>query len=325
MKDAPAFTSPFGMQLNQFIEHKRMQGYKFITGEWNLRCFDAYVTALRAQEERLTKELVEAYIALRPGEKPSNQSHRISAMRCFGKYLVRCGVDAYVLPYGVLSIKKYGFIPHIFNEEEIIRFMNAADSLPETMNSPLRHIVIPMMFRMIYGCGLRISEACNLLAKDVDINNGVLFIRGTKFNKDRYVPMAKSLRQRCRSYVESAPIISEAGSPFFPNSSNNPYTRSTIGHAFRQCLVIAGIPHFDDGPTVHSLRHSFAVRNLVKWGMEGKDANALLPYLSAYMGHENLLGTERYLRLTMDAFPELRERIKAGCSWMMPEVVRHEG
>jgi hypothetical protein len=43
------------------------------------------------------------------------------------------------------------------------------------------------------------------------------------------------------------------------------------------------------------------------------------------MGHENLLGTERYLRLTMDAFPEIRERISTGCSWLMPEVVRHEG
>ena len=125
-----------------------MQGYKFIVGEWDLRCFDTYVATLPAQANRLTKELVEAYIALRPGEKPSNQAHRISTMRCFGKYLVRCGVDAYVLPYGVLSIAKYGFIPHIFNEEEIVRFMSAADSLRETMNSPFRHIVIPMMFRV---------------------------------------------------------------------------------------------------------------------------------------------------------------------------------
>lgn len=89
--------------------------------------------------------------------------------------------------------------------------------------------------------------------------------------------------------------------------------------------MIAGIQHTDDGPTVHSLRHSFAVHNLVRWGMEAKDVNALMPYLSAYMGHENLLGTERYLKMTVEMFPEIRDRISAGYSWIMPEVDCHEG
>ena len=324
MKDMPAFTSPLKKQFEQYLKYKWMQGYKFIAGEDNIRRFDAYIAALPNITDRLTKELVEAYIAHRPGEKPTTQSHRISAVRCFGKYLARNGIDAYVLPHGVLSVIKYGFVPHIFNTEEITRFINAAESLPYRTNSPLRHIVIPMMFRLIYGCGLRISEACNLLAEDVDLQTGILFIRGAKFNKDRYVPMTPSLLQRCRDYADEVSVNGDAGSPFFPTLTSGFYNKSTIGYAFRQCLVIAGIPHFDDGPTVHSLRHSFAVRNLVKWGVENKDINALLPYLSAYMGHENLLGTERYLRLTIDAFPEIRERINTGCSWVMPEEVRYE-
>jgi integrase len=324
MKDKPAFTSPLGKHLEQYMEYKRMQGYKFEAGEWNLRSLDAYATALPAMTSYLTKELVEGYIARRPGEKPMSQSHRMSTVRCFGKYLARNGIEAYVLPNGVLSVMKYGFVPHIFNSKDIIRFIDAADSLPRNACSPLRHIIIPMMFRMIYGCGLRISEAINLLAKDVNLQTGVLFICGTKFNKDRYVPMTQSLLQRCRDYVETIPVNAETISPFFPSPTNGFYSKSSIGCAFRQCLTIAGIPHFDDGPTVHSLRHSFAVRNLEKWGAEGKDVNVLLPYLSAYMGHENLLGTERYLRLTLDAFPEIRKRISAGCSWVMPEVVHHE-
>jgi integrase/recombinase XerD len=62
----------------------------------------------------------------------------------------------------------------------------------------------------------------------------------------------------------------------------------------------------------------------VRWSREGKDINAMLPYLSAYMGHENLLGTERYLRMTVEIFPEMREHISAGCSWIIPEVGFHE-
>lgn len=158
---------------------------------------------------------------------------------------------------------------------------------------------------------------------DVDLQTGVLLVRAAKFNKDRYVPMVQSLHQRCRSYARVS-MGGKAESPFLPSPSGGFYHKSTIGYAFRKCLAIAGIRHFDDGPTVHSLRHSFAVHNLVRWGEENKDVSTLLPYLSAYMGHENLLGTERYLRMTAEMFPEMRERISAGCSWLMPEVARHE-
>jgi len=325
MSSKPIFTSPFARLLEQYVSHKKMCGYKFETGEYNVRQFDAFATTSQIASGTLTKELVEAYIAIRPGEKPSTQSHRISTMRCFSKYLARCGYDAYVLPYGMLSVAKYGFVPHIFSSNEVSRLISAADSLPRRSNSRQRHVVIPMMFRLIYGCGLRISEAINLQIENVDINTGVIFVRAAKFNKDRYVPMALSLLEKCRVYA-SAVLTgnNNAKSPFLPAPSGGFYCRSTVEHAFRQCLAIAGIPHYDDGPTVHSLRHSFACQCLVKWSREGKDINAMLPYLSAYMGHENLLGTERYLRMTKEMFPEVRERISAGCSWLMPEVDRSE-
>ena len=324
MKNIPAFKSQFKNQFKQYIEFKQMLGYKFTGNIENIRQLDVYIAALPTIEHCFNKELVEAYITRRPGENPSTQSNRVSTVRCFGKYLVRKGIEAYVLPNGVLPVAKYRFIPHIFNKEEVDKLLYAAESLPQRANSCHRHIVFPMMFKLIYGCGLRISEASNLLLGDVNLQNGVLLIRGTKFNKDRYTPMAQSLLQCCRRYTEEILAKTDVSSPFFPSPGNGFYSSSTIGHAFRQCLVIAGIPHYDDGPTVHSLRHSFAVRNLVKWSEENKDINAMLPYLSAYMGHENLLGTERYLRLTLEAFPQIRKQINAGCSWIMPEVACHE-
>lgn len=324
MNRMPVFTSPLKSLLEQYVEHRRMCGYKSASGEEDIRQFDVYAGASSITTDSLTKELVEAYIARRPGEKPATQSHRISTVRCFGKHLARRGIDAYVLPNGVLAVTKYSSVPHIFSAEEITSLMNAAHSLPYRANYPRRHIVIPMMLRLIYGCGLRVSEACNLQIGDVVIQTGVLFVRADKFNKDRYVPMAQSLHKRCRWYSTQGILSSDPESPFLPSLSEGFYHRTTVGYTFRQCLAIAGIPHYDDGPTVHSLRHSFAVHNLIRWGVEGKDINALLPYLSAYMGHENLLGTERYLRMTIDMFPEIRERISAGCSWLIPEVARHK-
>jgi len=324
MSRKPAFISPFGSMLEKYVEHKRMRGYKFDAGEYNIRQFDAYVAASPTATSQLTKALVENYIARRPGEKATTQSHRISTVRGFGKYLVRCGIDAYIQPYGTLSVAKYGFVPHIFSSEEVSRLLSAADALPYCANSPLRNIVIPIVFRVIYGCGLRISEAINLTAEDVNLQTGVIHVRATKFNKDRYVPMAQTLLCKCRDYATRVAVDVHTKSPFFPSPTESFYTKSTIGHAFSQCLAIAGIPHFDDGPTVHSLRHSWAVQNLVKWDTEGKDVSAMLPYLSAYMGHENLLGSERYLRMTMEMFPKIKKRISSECSWIMPEVVRSE-
>jgi integrase len=318
------FSSPLGSLLKKYNDHKRACGYKYDSGEYNAQQLDKFAASFPNSTNRLTKELVEAYIASRPGEKQMTQSHRISTVRCFGKYLVRCGIEAYVQPYGTLAIAKYGFVPRVFSEEEAAQLLSAADSLPRRANSPFRHIVIPMMFRMIYGCGLRISEAINLTAEDVDLDTGIILVRAAKFNKDRYVPMAHSLLDKCKNYSALMAVKVRTKSPFFPSPSESFYSRSTIGHAFHQCLTIAGTPHFDDGPTVHSLRHSFACQSLLKWDKEGKDVNAMLPYLSAYMGHENLLGTERYLRMTKEMFPEIRTRINSECSWIMPEVIRGE-
>ena len=324
MNSKPTFISVFGDLLTRYVAYMRMRGYKFVTGEYDARQFDIFAAASPFGSGTLTKELVEAYIACRPGEKPSTQSHRISMVRCFGKYLVRCGIDAYVQPYGTLTVMKYGFVPRVFTADEVANVLRAADSLPYSAASPYRNIVIPMMFRVIYCCGLRISEAINLSAEDVDLDTGVILVRATKFNKDRHVPMSQTLLSKCRRYSTRMAVDVHHKSPFFPSPTESFYTKSTIGYAFSQCLSIAGIPHFDDGPTVHSLRHSWAVHNLLRWETEGKDVNTMLPYLSAYMGHENLLGSERYLRMTAEMFPEIKKRVSAGCSWIIPEVVRNE-
>lgn len=233
MNDMPIFVSPLGGLLEQYIVYRRMRGYKSAGGEEDIRQFDVYAAASPITTDRLTKKLVEAYITRRPGEKPSTQCHRVSTVRCFGKYLVRRGMDAYVLPNGVLTVAKYGFVPYVLSTEEVARLMGAADLLPYRACSPQRHIVIPMILRLIYGCGLRISEAIKLRVEDVDLQTGVLLVRASKFNKDRYVPMAQSLLQRCQNYAAHLNVGINAKLPFLPSPTRGLYSKSTIGYAFR--------------------------------------------------------------------------------------------
>ena len=78
------------------------------------------------------------------------------------------------------------------------RIFNAADSLPQSTTSPLRPLIMPEIFRLYYGCGLRQREALNLNVEDVDLQQGVLTIRNSKFQKDRLVHMAPETTKRLR-------------------------------------------------------------------------------------------------------------------------------
>ena len=93
---------------------------------------------------------------------------------------------------------------------------------------------------------------------------------------------------------------------------------STVYRRFRQYLQCANIPHTDAGPRVHDLRHNYAVKCLKKWVLAGEELTNLLPYLAAYMGHSDFRGTQYYLRLTADLYPDIINRLEAGFGHVIP-------
>ena len=95
--------------------------------------------------------------------------------------------------------------------------------------------------------------------------------------------------------------------------------KSTVYRRFRQYLQCADIPHTNAGPRVHDFRHSFAVKCLKKWALEGEDLTNLLPYLAAYMGHSDFRGTQYYLRLTADLYPHIIDRLEVEFGYVIPE------
>ena len=121
---------------------------------------------------------------------------------------------------------------------------------------PLRHLIMPVLFRTIYACGLRASEARLLRAGDVDTGAGVLQLRDAKGGKDRQVPVSAPLRERLADYHARLPGR-PGGDWFFPGTSGQPLTPGTIDKNFRRFLWQARIPHGGrgHGPRVHDLRH----------------------------------------------------------------------
>lgn len=233
----------------------------------------------------LPKGLVFLWTRKRPNETISTRNGRISIVRGLATYMVRLSYKAYVFPAAAISIDRYSYVPYIFSENELKSIFTVCDNYPVSSFSPNRHRILPLIFRILYGCGLRISEALNLKLKEIDLNQGTLFIRDTKFGKERIVPMSDTLVERCRLYVTKIHTFKNNDTFLFASPYGGRYKESTIYKLFRGILWDAGISHSGKGPRLHDIRHSFAVHCLNKWVLNEEDITNRLPYLSAFMGH----------------------------------------
>ncbi|MGE5682208.1 MAG: tyrosine-type recombinase/integrase [Bacillota bacterium] len=319
------FQSIFSQLIEGYIEEKRAVGYKFTKAPSLLKTFDKMVTEEGWEELSLSKNLVQKWTAKTPTETERNRAHRISAIRGLAQYMARLNYPAYIYPSGAISIDRYSYIPYIFSESELKNIFAVCDLYPYTDASPNRHLMLPILFRILYGCGLRISEALKLRLGDIDLKESTLLIRETKFGKQRIVPMAGSVTERCRKYMGQVHGIRRGDNPFlFPSPLGGRYGVDTIYSLFRNIIWKAGISHSGKGPRVHDFRHTFAVHCLKNWVLAKEDVTNLLPYLSVYLGHVDLRGTQHYLRLTADLYPDIVASVEQNFSMLIPEVSQNE-
>ena len=318
----------FQQVVDDYIMEKRSLGFKFDKDAQMLRRVVALQVQLDKNTPFLSRETVETWIKKTPWESETNRANRISIIRGLGKYMVRMGYTAYVIPGRFAPTKEYTYVPYIFSDRELGLLLTSIDTFCNDSTSEHVRLVFPLLFRMLVGCGLRITEALSIEKQDADLEKGTLLLLNTKNEKERIIPMADSLCVACRKYMFSIQLVRGAkGSKyFFPNPEGKAYAATTAYSRFRQALRLAGISHGGRGrgPRLHDLRHTFAVRVLKKWVRDGKNLTTALPYLSVYMGHVGLKATQHYLRLTAEMFPELVKTVEEAYGWVIPEA-HHEG
>lgn len=198
--------------------------------------------------------------------------------------------------------------PYIYSHDELRRLLD-----PATVESSRRGAVqfdavtFRTLLLLLYGAGLRFSEATGLTQADVDLAEGVLTIRATKFYKSRLVPIGPQLATVLANYRplrRHGRLVQDEASFFLTNRDGTRLASSTVLDAFDALRRVAGIHGRVGGrrvPRLHDLRHSFAVHSLTAWYRQGADVQRLLPVLSTYLGHSDLEGTKVYLSMT----PEL--------------------
>lgn len=313
MKPYPTLTlecrSVFAPYMEDFVEQKRALGLRYNAGVEIFREFDRFCIMKGLKEAVLTEEVMNEWCQRRQYESIRTHEMRVIYIRQLSRFLAANGLQA-PMAFHPVSGKNRNFIPYIFTSKEIENLLHAVDKASVYSHiSPARHLVIPMLFRILYACGLRISEALTMLTEDVDIAKGTLLIRQGKGGFDRLVVLPHGLKESFAKYSEQPDVKPLMERYFFPSPNKGVYDNSRIYEIFRKSLRLAGIPHRGrgTGPRLHDIRHTFAVHVLNRWAAQGKDLYACLPILSTYLGHHTLASTEKYLRLVPEAYGQITD------------------
>ncbi|MDR2570574.1 MAG: tyrosine-type recombinase/integrase [Oscillospiraceae bacterium] len=300
------FESRMAVQMESFLNQKRALGFSYTSEEGCLRSLDRYCASRHPIETTMTREIVDEWILFRKENSDDDyvSESRASVAREFAKFLIRSGVDAYVLPMGYYANRRSRYVPHIFNDSELKLFFTAADATPATWQNPHRHLAVPVIFRLLFCCGLRPKEALLIRNSDVDWATGAIVIRESKGHRDRRVVIGDDMLALCTQYRSLAgSFIPEGEFLFAASNSNGHFSTNWLCRSFNECLLRAGMTEFKGNrPRVYDFRHTFATQTLRRWLREGRDLKNCLPYLSAFMGHEKFEHTQYYIHFVPEFF-----------------------
>jgi len=162
-----SFKSIFSDELYKFVAEKRGLGLKYEVGARVLSSFDSFVFSQGYNQKDLSKEIMDSWINLNPNQKSRTLWLKLVILRDFGRFMLRMGLPAYA--NFMLPKKAHDFSPYIFTDDELERLFRAADNLVPLSPKRHKHLVMPMLLRLLYYCGLRLSEATQLCVGDVDI------------------------------------------------------------------------------------------------------------------------------------------------------------
>ena len=318
------YNSNFAERIKSFIEQKNALGFPYEGSSRILYNFDIMCRENFPEENILTEEICNAWAAKKDTENNNAFGNRISIIREFARYLLRNGEEAFILPNNLVRRCSH-YPPYIYTEAEIIRIWNAYDNMEICSKYPLRNYIFSVMVKVMYCCGLRPYEPRRLRVDDVDLQKGRLNIMESKNRRSRIVMMTDDVTDMMAECNNKISAVWPDREPFFPSMRGDFYTKYGMEKMFRNILQEIGISNGNGhNPRLYDFRHTFATHRLYKWMREGKDINAMIPYLSTYMGHENISSTYYYIHM----IPELLEEM-AGFSFsenefLLPEVESDE-
>ena len=289
--------------LPRYIRLRRDLGFKLVDAGLQLPRFIDFLEQRGA--DHITTALALSWAQEPASVLPAEWARRLGYVRGFARY--RSAVDGRteVPPARLLPHRSTRARPYIYSDAEVQQLLAAALQLPTSWHgTPLRPRVFYCLLGLLCTTGMRMSEALGLHVADVDVDQAVLTIRGSKLGRIRLVPLHASTVEVLLDYLRRRNEFYGAISPYlFVSNRGNRLDQAQLHRTFYELSRSIGLrgATASSGPRLHDFRHRFALRTLTHWYDAGEDAARRLPVLSAYLGHVNVADTYWYL----SAWPEL--------------------
>jgi integrase/recombinase XerD len=287
--------------LDEYLAVHRALGVKLVLSGRLLRRFVQY--AEQQSAPYITAELALQWAMQPAAAQPAQWNNRLGMVRRFAQHCRATDPRTVVPPPDLLPYRYRRPNPYIYRDGEIARLIEAARRLPS--QTGLRPKTFVTLFALYAVTGMRANEPLRLDRDDVDLANGVLTVRETKFGKSRYVPLHRSTQRALQRYAEQRDRLCPrvTGPSFFLSERGTRLTEWCVRWTFVKLSHHIGLRRAGDsrGPRLHDMRHALAVNTLLRWYRSGVDVERYLPRLSTYLGHAHITDTQWYLSAT----PEL--------------------
>lgn len=318
----PRFVSALAPHFEGYLKLMRAVGRRYDRIEYILRELDRFVAQEPAGEVVLTRDLVGRWLESKPHLARSTQSGHVSVARRFCRYVARFEPLTWIPDRSLDPARLSRPRPNVLSVSEVRSLLAAALRI-RCHRWPLMPHTLHTLLLMLYGTGLRVSEALRLRIRDVNLDGRTLWVDKSKFFKSRWVPFSNSLADQLRVYLvarSETSMVVRPDDPFFINALRRCHTYSQVGGSFRRIVretdVVVG-SDFGRRPRLHDLRRTFAVHCVLRWYREGADVQAKLPLLATYLGHTNILATHIYLKATAEVLGHASERFESAYSSLL--------
>jgi integrase/recombinase XerD len=292
--------NPWREAVEDYVLMRRSLGFKLLDVKVGLTHFASFLEQRGA--EHITISLAMEWAQQEKTARPAEWAKRLTFIRGFARHWSAHDPQTEVPPGGLLPHRPGRAHPYLYSDAEVRQLLQAARQLPSERG--LRGPTFHCLLGLLVVAGLRISEARNLRTDDVDLNEGILTIRGAKFGKSRLVPIHPSTRTVLSDYASQRDhFLGRRPETFFVSGRGTRLDGGEIRRTFYALSRQIGLRGASDshGPRLHDFRHRFAVETLVQWYRSGQDIERRLPILSTYLGHVHVADTYWYLT----ACPEL--------------------
>ena len=294
--------------LNDYLTLRRALGCKLVRAERDLRQFLDYLAG--RQQDTLTVEAAADWVR-RSRHGSDAPALGMEAVRGFAAFLHAHDPAHEIPPAGLFPRRRLRAVPYLYSPADVAALQAAAGRL----RGPLRADTYTVLIALLTVTGLRIGEALALDDDDIDTVEGMLLVRQDKAQSFRLVPLHPTALAELAGYRHrrDQAFPGRAATAVLASCTGDRLTYNAVHKTFTGLVSAAGLGPRTGRcrPTIHGLRHSYAVNMLAGWYRDGADVPARLPRLSTVMGHSGPASTYWYVSASPELMALAAQRLQA--------------